>query len=465
MLATKTSSMLVQLAVGGILALLVAIYKPEIVILLILGMTSTIIDHDTLPRWQRFRAPEVLLMLLLGLVLVKILSGRREDRFVSTPLDWPIFLFFVVSTISVLNGLYNLETVDQLINTVWRALWSYLLFFAVTNLVRTRQQLMTLLGGMLVMATMVAALMIAQQVVGTSVNILPNKSVATNATVLGQQIVGATRVEFPGAALVYIMLLPAFILHTTPGYLNTHKWISFIPVVLLPMATLFTFTRSLWIGAVVSSVVYILAARFESLNFIWLGLVLVVAAALLIPILNEYFPRVDTVVEALHLRAGSLFSGDELVYDDSTQWRLKENELALAKFREHPILGIGPHGIYRAPWSERDTRSNYHLCRYVHNDYLLLLLDTGLAGFLPFLWFSIAHLLRGLALWRTIKDPILKSLVIGFTASFIGVLVTSMAMPRLTGSYYTPLIAVMLGVNAVAIKLAQQSYRSGANGE
>jgi O-antigen ligase len=466
-LATSLASRKVQMALAGVFGLFVAFYRPYFMILLILAMSSTIIEDARLPRYRGFTTIEMCVVVLLGLVVTNALSSRRkEDGFVRTPLDWPIFLFFVASTVSLFNVRFNLfyaryheETIGITANPIWRTLLTYMIFFAVTNFIRTRRQLMTLVGGMFVLATIVAALMIAQQAVGSTFSIIPGRESVEDATALGQTLVGATRVAIPGSAIVYVMLLPALILHATPEYLETRKWMSWIPVVLFPLAILFTFTRGLWIGAVLASAIYIITARFQGTNFILLVVVLVVAASLLLPLLNAYLPRVDTVLEALSLRALSLISGDELTYDSSTQWRLRENELALAMFQKYPILGIGPYGRYRAPWSEIDIYYNYARCRYIHNAYLYLLVDLGIVGFLPFLWFSIVSLLRGFFSWRTIQDPVLRSLTIGFAVSYIAVLVCSATSPRLVRGNYVPLIGVMLGINEVIIRLNRRSSR------
>lgn len=461
--ATRMFSDKVQLALAGLFGFWVAFFRPDLMILLVLAMSSTIVEDAQLPSFRGFTAIEMCLMVLLGVVMTRALSSKRvEESFVRTPLDWPVFLFFVASTISNYNGLNNLGTVDSFVNYVWRRLLNYLIFFAVTNLIRTRRQLTTLVGGMFVMATVVAVLMIAQQAVGTSVSLIPSRERVATAAALGQAQAGVARVALPGVALVYVMLLPAFVLHVTPDYLKAHKWLSLIPVVLLPVATLFTFTRSLWLGAVLSGSILVLFPRVEGRRVVLLILILAVSVAVLVPLLIPYFPRVATVVDAVTARFASLFAGEELVYDSSTQWRLRENDLAIAKFKEYPILGIGPKGVYRTPWSdgETDQYGVCDLCRYIHNSYLYLLVDLGIVGVLPVLWFSILFLLRGFSAWRTVQDLVLRGIIVGFTLSYIAVLVTSVSSPRFTESYFIPVIGVALGINEVALRLDWRNLRS-----
>ena len=51
----------------------------------------------------------------------------------------------------------------------------------------------------------------------------------------------------------------------------------------------------------------------------------------------------------------------------------------------------------------------------------------------------------------------MRSVVIGFAVSYIAILSASTATPKLLELEYVPLIAVMLGINEVAIRLDQES--------
>jgi O-antigen ligase len=437
---------------AGLPILFLAFKRPHCVLLLLLILSSTFVEARNLPYLFGFSALEWCVILLLGLVVTRALSDRGKDAFVRTPLDWPVFLFFLAGTISLISAVYTLGTVEEFRNRIWRTLLLYLVFFAVTNLVRTRRQLMTLVGGMFVVASVVAAFMVLQQAVGPGVNIIPGQYRAYAATALGQELKGVARVSPPGALIVFVMLLPAFVLHVTPEYLKGHKWLSYIPVVLLPPAIAFTFDRNMWLGAISGSIAFILISRLKSRRFVSLVLVLAVGASLLVSLLNVYFPRIDTVVEGLSARFNSLFAGDELVYDASTQWRLRENELAVAKIKEYPVLGIGPSGEYRPSWSNTDK-----LTGYVHNAYLFLLVDVGIVGFLPLLWLSVAYLARGICGWHTLRDPVLRGLVLGFVLSFVALLVSNLAAPRFLEMNGALLVGVILGISEVAIRLEQPS--------
>jgi hypothetical protein len=439
---------------AGLPVLLLAFHSPHLLILLILAAGSTIIDPKALPNVFRLTIIELCLLLLLGLILTRALSDRDKYAWVGTPLDWPILLFVAASVVSLVNAKYILGTYDTQSFAVWRVFLDYMAFFAVTNLVRTRRQLMTLVGGMLAMATLSAAFMVAQQAVGPSRNILPGSMSVWTANVFTQQFSGVARIHIPGSAMVYVMLMPALILYVTPGYLEGHKWLSFVPVILLPLAVAFTFSRNLWIGVTLAILTFVAVARIESKKLVSLLAVLVVLVALLGPLASSYYPRVDAIAEALFFRANSLFARDELAYDSSTQWRLNENEQAVPKIMEYPVFGLGPGADYRKPFGSTDW-----LTHYIHNGYLYLLLDVGIIGFLPFLWFSIVYLVRAFSHWHTLQDPVLKALVLSFAVSYIAILSSTTAAPHLLESNFVLLLAVLLGISEVAIRLEGRSSR------
>ena len=436
--------------------LLIAIYAPQLAILLMVLLGATLFDPSAVANVFRLSAVELCLVLLLGLVVIRALSNARQGYNVRTPLDWPLLLLFVASTVALFNAKYIFESFHYMKSVpIWRTLFNFMVFFAVTQLIRNRRQLMILVVGMFVLATLVALLMVAQQIVGPSANFIPDQQGVGIVSVLGQRQDGVMRVAFPGAAMVFVMLLPAFMLFITPGFLEGRKRLVLFPVLLFPLAILFTFTRGLWLGIVLSSIVFVIFTRTESKRFVLLLAILIVGTSLLLPMVSHYFPRADRIAEAVSLRAGSLFAGSELEYDSSTQWRIRENELALAKIMENPIWGVGLGGDYRPRWHDGDG-----LTHYVHNGFLFLLLQIGLVGLVPFLWLSLVFVIRGFHYWRTITDPVLRGLVMGFSLSYIAVLYASISSPRLLEPNFVLLMGIMLGVNEVAIRLAKQYPRS-----
>ncbi len=306
-----------------------------------------------------------------------------------------------------------------------------------------------------------AVFMIAQQIVGTSFSILPaGEQVVGEATVLGKTQAGVVRVSTSAAVIVFALFLPVLILHATPEFLKNRKWLTLIPLVVFPIAIAFTFDRNMWLGTALGCLIYILLAHIKSIRIMSILLILALGVMLMVSLLDDYFPRIDDVTAAIGNRFNSLFAGSDLVNDSSTQWRLMENEYAIPVILENPVLGLGPHAEYR-PAVRKPAD---HLTHYVHNGYLWILVDFGIMGFLPFLWFSIAHLAMGVRSWYTLRDPVLRGLVAGLTASYVGLLISNLVAPRFLTIHGSLLVSIILGMSQVAIRLDRQVDKKTGQG-
>jgi O-antigen ligase len=80
------------------------------------------------------------------------------------------------------------------------------------------------------------------------------------------------------------------------------------------------------------------------------------------------------------------------------------------------------------------------------------LLDTGVIGFLAFLWLSITFVSRGFRNWRKIANDRMKGIVLGFTLAYLTVLIAAIANSTFTQWSWTPVIGIMMGVNEIVIK-------------
>ncbi len=447
--AAEVSPFVIIGVLAALVIFVIAFSKPELIILLVLVASSTVISLKQIPSISigfRFTLIEICIVFLLMLAVTRAML----ENFVQTPLDVPILLFFGASTLSFFNAIYNLGTDKGWLIPYWRVLFAYLMFFAVTNLVRTRQQFLTLTVGVLVLASIVAVLMIIQAGAGPSINILPNVGTAT---VLGQEYADVFRVMPPGMPLVIMLFLPALtLLALSPEYLLAPpKWALAIMVPLLLAATAFTFSRTWWVGVATALGILVVMSPPAMRRHVFktiIGFVLI--ASLALAVLSIVIPQTSYIIEILGLRAGSFLTGEQIANDSGTQWRLRENTSAILKIQEHPLLGVGPGGRLRYEWWNGDE-----LTRYMHNAYLFILADLGVVGFLPFLWFSVLFLGRGFFFGRKLSDPFLKSWVLAITLSYVALLIASVAGPEFMTQHTTPVIGTLMGISEVAIRLSK----------
>ena len=242
--------------------------------------------------------------------------------------------------------------------------------------------------------------------------------------------------------------MPAFILFVFHKHLGQARGIVFLTVFVLFAALAFTFNRSTWAGMATSIVVvFFISTKEQRRNLSLLLCAIIVFCVISIPLLTMYFPKLGDLFHALYVRGTSLFTADGRSV--AWHWRAMENEYALAKIRQYPLFGIGPGNDYRP----RVRLGGDYNTGYMHNAYLFILLDLGVLGFIPFVWFSGLYLVRGYRLWHTIQDQALMSVALGFCLSYVTILIASTASPVFMAWFWTPVLGVMLGVNEVIYKL------------
>ena len=157
---------------------------------------------------------------------------------------------------------------------------------------------------------------------------------------------------------------------------------------------LMTETRGAWIAAIVGIVV--------------VGAVLdrkLLLGVLVVPVLLIAFvPSVTERVTSVLPDPGDTRS------ESSLTWRLEHWTEVLPMVQESPVTGVGLEETQRRTGKEP------------HNDFLLVLVEMGLAGIAVYLWFLSAAVLTGLRATRRVIDPRLpvEPLVHGVTVALFG---------------------------------------------
>jgi O-antigen ligase len=133
--------------------------------------------------------------------------------------------------------------------------------------------------------------------------------------------------------------------------------------------------------------------------------------------------RVPAALAALVL-AAALAGGpvaDRLTAEDggAAGSRVPLARTAISIAADNPLLGVGINNYTLAspPYRTRDIAYTWDYT--VHDKYLLVASETGLAGLAPFVWFLVATLRLGLTASRS-ADPVLRLLALGFTCAIAG---------------------------------------------
>lgn len=440
--------------IGGALTLAV-VKRPELALLAILLVASTVIPEERVPVINvgpgRLYITDLILMTLFGLIVLRWLA-EPDFKLIHTPLDWPLLALYGAALLATLAALLWSSLEFSWAIPELRVITYYLILFIVTNLVRTDHQLVVLVRGLLLLATFVAVAMMVQFVLGDSVQLLPGRVEALYTE--GKRYGSIFRILPPGGALILV----AFITSTVVLVVDESKPMSVMRLSqwsLLGVAVILTFNRSFWVGVglALSLLAYLVRGQDRRrLTKVCLVVVLV-AVAISVLIFSQPESRAAGLVDASLQRLGSLFSSKtyQAQQDSTLRWRDFEYKYALPQIASHPLIGLGLGARYR-PFLPGIDYEGFDGRWYMHNAHLWMMLKSGLLGYLCLLWLSLAFLLRGFKYWRRIPNPLMKGSVLGFTLAYLGVLIGSIVNPMLMQWSWTPVIGLTMGLNEAVLR-------------
>jgi O-antigen ligase len=208
-----------------------------------------------------------------------------------------------------------------------------------------------------------------------------------------------------------------------------------------------TFSRHWWVSLVFSISLILLFNFRESKARIFGFLSLTVFLFLLV--LGGFFLRIEPLTTYLNLitiRAETLTFREKV---ENWEIRLVENDYAKEKIRSHPLFGIG----FQRPYRPQIYGPKDEIDWFVHNGYLYILLKLGIAGFLPFLWFSYIFVKRGIKYRNDVEDKFLKGIVLGSVCAYLGIALANVAAPHLIHNWGVGVVGLAFGMNEVIYKM------------
>ena len=449
------SPLFVLAVAGGLLFLIVTLFKPEIGILALVIMISSIIIKAAIPLIPipigSLHVTDVILLFLLGMIPFKLFTDR-DFRLSKTPLDKPLLLFYLAALISACIAIIYFKLDFNIVIRKFRLVNYYLIYFAITNLIREKRQIKFIIKGLFVIATIVGLVMIIQVIVGKSIRLMSGKMQAAGA--LGH-FYEATRIQPSGQILIYVAFITAV---CVISFINKPilKSIYFYVLLIVGMGILLTYNRNYWVTIVFSLSIFMIMISKKSKRRViaWFVIVVILMSALSFIFLS-LGGRPGAYVISVSDRFTSLFAGERMFRSSTLNWRRIENEYALRQIIKYPLFGIGlandyrPHRFGMAEW----------IGWYIHNGYLWIIVKMGLIGFLPFLWFYIRFLFRGFSNWKKIEDGILKSAVTGFMLSGIGISISALITPIFMEWSGIVVISTMIGITEAIIKINEREIR------
>jgi len=340
----------------------------------------------TLGRGVTLRVDDLVLLVVGFSWLARMAINKELGLFLKTPLNKPIAYYIITCLISTLLGvLFGRVQLKTGLLFVLKYFEYMIVYFMVVNNLSTKKQAQNYLWAMLITCMIVSIFGIYQIRAGGRVS-APFEGESGEPNTFG-------------GYLVFMTSLAMGLFLTTSSFRN--KVIFTFLICLFSVPFFYTLSRSAYLAAIpaVLSIFWLTERKYWSVPLILLfciGLPFFAPQAAKDRVLYTFTQGKDRpdVVEIRGVRL-----------DTSTSARLRGFGDASRDWIKHPFLGFGITGHF-----------------FVDAQYVRLLIETGILGFITFFLLVISILRQGYGVFKESVDPFYKGLSMGFLAGFIGLL-------------------------------------------
>ena len=330
-----------------------------------------------------------------------------------------------------------------------------LLFFLVTNVVRTRAMLRRVVWAVVVTGGVLGALTAYQQYLGSKedeyLGFAQRIGIVTIGSINELRPSGPIFGDPNSYAEFMLMLVPlAFALFM----LTERRFLRLLAVAagaLVLVGVLLTYSRG---AALAFGVVFCIAVLLGHVRLRW-GLAMAAVLVVVVASVPSYQERLTSLTAVSHITAPNSRT------DTSITGRATEMLAAALMFADHPIVGVGP-GLYPSYYSEYARRVPYYIDtqpRKPHDRYLGIAAETGIAGLAVFLAILVVTL-HGLSVARRAalgRHADLAWLAAGLMLAVVGNAVTGLFLHLAYQRYFWLLFALAGSAYLIATERADPS--------
>lgn len=384
------SPLLVLGLVGGLIIALITLVNTDLalIILIFSMLLSPEIPIAQVPeRAVVVRLDDILLMFMFFTWLAKMSINKELGFLRKTPLNLPIIayilVYFLSTTLGIAAGkIHPLRSFFYLLKYVEY----FMLYFMVTNVIRSRKQVRIFIIALLITCIITCAY--ANMTLGQFGRATAPFEGRGEANTLGGYLVllfamvsGLFLYSASATRRFWLVGLALFIFYTLLHTLSRGSYLAFMPMYL-------TLT--------------ILSKRKKGLL-----MAILILAIFLFPIILP--GKVITRIKSTFI-PGEIYEpfGERVAIDYSTASRFIGFQRVVGMWKSQPFLGYGATGI-----------------GFTDLQYALVLGETGLIGFLLFIWLMFTIFKYSLQSLRRTEDDWSRALILGFLAGFVGLLVHS----------------------------------------
>lgn len=424
---------------------------PEFGIVLLVFLGTQILHPELLdlrlPFGGGLELPDLLLVGLAGMLVVKQLFGGKASPLPTTHLLAPFLAFSAMALFSTLRAilLFGVE-VSWSFSELRGVVYYLTLLLAAWQLSR-REQVYRLFIGLFLIALATLGVMIAQQFFGSTLLVAGQEAGRWQIINIGAGDI--TRIRPPGHLLLYYLSIVAFALMAFSSG-TSRRMGMFGLALLLNLVMLLTFTRAQWLAsalAIFVSFVYVprgmkvlLASVAVAIVFLG-GLVLSTDKSSVLQL-----TKVNAFMAPLALRVESMVSYDRTLDSASLQTRQFQTRAAADAISRNPMLGVGMGNSYRRLTSQEAQNRNIRFTRFMENSYLYIATKMGLPALAVFGWLAAAIVVGSYQGLKRARDPFTKAIALATFASLIGLLFWGLTHPVLVLPEHTLVVGLIGGV-------------------
>jgi len=338
-----------------------------------------------LGEYKSLSLPSLLGLFILAVGVLYLLT--RKANFLKLPLVKAV-VFFILGCFLSLPFSQNLtNSLSELLE-----LFSFIiLFILILDFIRSEKDVKRMVNCILLSAIIpltVGLIQIANNL-SVSIGLEPSHRIYSTLT-------------HPNAYAFYLVIISVLTMSLLMGAKNlSEKFKYFTLLGLLLTSLIYTFTRSAWLGLIFA--VFILGLLQHRKLLIFSPLV-IAFLILTLPLIFERFQP--------------LFNPDLQKYT-SFAWRINIWTSSIPYFLAHPVFGNG-FGSFIFVGYEID---NWFAA--AHNDYLRILVETGVLGFLGFIWILISLQRIGIKAFKNAINSFHRNIAAGFIALLFAYMVMS----------------------------------------
>lgn len=377
---------------------------------------------------------------LTWLVFVLRLFLQRDERLLPTALDGPLVFFLVITLFAFILGLGGGYT-TQIAHDYVKMVLSISLFFLITNLLRTREDLRRALNALAILGAGAAVLGIGLWALG-----------ARAATLLGRLAI----VGYPtGKIIRYLEDNPAKAIRATGTSVDPNSFAGLLMVVLVLVIAQFAAQRALVPRLITAPAIPLLSLclLLTQSRASWVGAAAGIALIAILRYRRLLPPIVLAIPLVLALGIGRSFIERFVLgirlQDPATQLRLAEYRNALAIIREHPIFGVG---FGAAPSIDLQTG--------VSSVYLTLAERAGLLGLTLYLLLLVivALQLRPIIFGVAVRDSAQGEATLALAGSLTAAIVAGVLDHYFFNITFAHMVALFWGLVGLALVAARLAH-------